>query len=358
MSNPRIVFIGAGAVGAYTSAHMARAGADITLFDPWPENVQAINARGIEVTGTTDAEHFIQPVTALPISEIPQLWQAPPVDIAFVCMKSYDTRWATELIAPYLAPSGFVVSLQNCINEETIADVVGWGRTLGCIASLIAVDLYEPGKVRRNVPLGGERHTVFRAGEPHGRITARAELVAEFLASADSSKATTNLWGERWSKLAANAMRNALAAATGMPGNTGDADEGHRRFALRLAGETVQVGAAHGIEFEPIYGLDPQMLANATSGDQAALQTLEDNLLSRGIRKGSGHLPSMGQDIRKKRRTEIDSINGFVARRGADVGIAAPANAAITELVKQVERGELAQSPDAIDGIVAQVLGT
>ena len=88
-----------------------------------------------------------------------------------MCMKSYDTEWATQLVKPYLAPGGYVVSLQNCINEERIAGIVGWGRTLGCIASRISVELFEPGKVRRQAPKGAASHTVFRVGEVHGLPT-------------------------------------------------------------------------------------------------------------------------------------------------------------------------------------------
>ena len=69
-------------------------------------------------------------------------------------MKSYDTEWATHLIAPYLSETGYVVSLQNCINEERIAAIVGWGRTVGLIAATISVDLHEAGRIRRTVPLG------------------------------------------------------------------------------------------------------------------------------------------------------------------------------------------------------------
>ena len=77
---------------------------------------------------------FTVPVRALHVTDAQQLAKEKPVDIAFVCMKSYDTAWAAMLIRQYLAPDGFVVSLQNCMNEETIAGVVGWGKTLGCIA--------------------------------------------------------------------------------------------------------------------------------------------------------------------------------------------------------------------------------
>ena len=154
----RIVFVGAGAIGGYVGGHMSRAGHDVTLIDPWPEHVERMRSHGLELTGTTDAERHTVQVKALHVTEAQHLSRERPVDIAFVCMKSYDTEWATLLIRQYLAPDGFVVSLQNCINEERIAALVGWGRTMGGIASLIAAELYEPGRVKRTVPMGGERN--------------------------------------------------------------------------------------------------------------------------------------------------------------------------------------------------------
>jgi 2-dehydropantoate 2-reductase len=76
--------------------------------------------------------------------------------------------------------------------------------------------------------MGGEKHIVYRVGEVHGRVSARTTEVAEPLRSADSAKVTTNLWGERWSKLVVNSMRNGLSAATGLSGNERDLTEGPR----------------------------------------------------------------------------------------------------------------------------------
>ena len=147
----KIVIVGAGAVGAYVGAHMARAGEDVTFIDPWPAHVEHMRSQGLRVTGVSADEEFTVPIRALHLTDAQQLAKEAPVDIAFVCMKSYDTEWATMLIRQYLAPSGFVVSLQNCMNEERVAAVVGWGRTVGCIASKISVELYEPGHVHRGV---------------------------------------------------------------------------------------------------------------------------------------------------------------------------------------------------------------
>ncbi len=350
----KIAIVGAGAVGAHVGGHLARTGRDVTFIDPWPEHVEYMKAHGIELSGVTEAERFTVPVRALHLCEVESLSREAPFDIVFVCTKSYDTAWSTALIAPFLAQDGFVVSLQNCINEETIAQVVGWGRTVGCIASVIAVNLYQPGHVRRFVPLGGERHTVFRVGEPHGRPTARVAEVAEMLRGADSAKVTTNLWGERWSKLTANCMRNALSAVTGLTSRDSDQHDVHRRLAIRLAGEAATVGRALGYDLEIIYGFEPDLLIAAAAGGNEAMDTLESELLERARNAppgGEGHRPSMGQDVMKGRRTEIDWLNGFVVRRGAEIGLEAPANAAIAELVRRVERREVEPAPDLVNAI-------
>src|SRR3712207_4767762 len=198
---PRLAFVGAGAVGGYVGGHMHRLGHDVTLIDPWPEHVEAIRARGLQLSGLEPDENVTVPVPILHLTEVQGISKQRPIDIAFVSVKSYDTVWATHLIAPYLSEGGFVVSLQNCINEERIAGVVGWGRTVGMIAAAISVDLHEAGRIRRTVPLGGSSRTVFRVGEVHGRITPRVRALGEMVAGVDSVKVTENLWGERWSKL-------------------------------------------------------------------------------------------------------------------------------------------------------------
>src|SRR3546814_1593308 len=118
--------MGAGAVGAYCGAHMVREGEDVTFVDPWPEHVVKMR-EGLHITGTTPEEEFTVPVRALHLTEAQQLSKEAKVDIALVCMKSYDTAWATLLISQYLAPCGFVVSLQHCMNEEPIAGIAGRG---------------------------------------------------------------------------------------------------------------------------------------------------------------------------------------------------------------------------------------
>ena len=120
------------------------------------------------------------------------------------------------------------------MNEETIAGVVGWGKVVGCIASSITVDLCEPGHVRRAAGKSGDKHTVFRTGEVHGRITDRVTEIKRLVSYSDSALATTNLWGERWSKLVTNAMANGMSASTGLISKAILTNDALRRFGARL----------------------------------------------------------------------------------------------------------------------------
>lgn len=347
----KIAIVGAGALGGHVGAYLARNGHDITLIDPWPEHVERMKAHGLTLEGATDPECFTQPVNAIHITELQKTAHTKPFDFAFVSMKSYDTVWATQMIAQYLTPDGFCVSLQNGINEDRMAGVVGWGKTLGCIAATIAVELTEPGHIRRNVKLGGTERLIFRVGEPHGRVTPRAEKIAGLLSCVDSAKATTNLWGERWSKLCVNCMRNPVSAATGRGGNANDRDPATRRLAIRLAGEAARIGKALGYDLEPIYKMDADDLIAAEAGDAAALERCEKILLDNMTFRNDDQKPSMGQDMAKGRRTEIDYINGLVAERAAELGVPVPANEGIVAAVKRVERGEIPAGPEAVAGI-------
>jgi 2-dehydropantoate 2-reductase len=338
----RIAIVGTGAVGGYVGAHMAQAGEDVTLVDFWPENVEAIRTKGLRISHLRDVPEFTTPARALHVTELQHLAKEKPIDIAFVCTKSYDTGWATMLIKQYLAPGGFVVSLQNCINEGTIAGIVGWGKTLGSIASSITVELCEPGHVRRAGGKHGAAHTVFRVGEVHGRASERAREVCRLLTLSDSAKVTDNLWGERWTKLVVNAMANGMSASTGLISRDIMLDDGLRHFTARLGSEAIRVGQAHGYQLEDVHHIDPEVIARAGEGDAKAKAEFDAHRIAETKKPGGGaHRPSMGQDMVKGRRTEIEFLNGFIVEKAKEVDLPARANAALTDIVKRVEKGEL-----------------
>ena len=271
----RIAVIGAGAIGGYTGGHLAHNGFDVTLIDPWPEHIETICRDGLAIEGVTEEEYVCAKPKTMHLTEVQDLAKHKPIDIAMVAVKSYDTEWATMLITQYLAPDGYVVSLQNCMNEERIAGIVGADKTVGVIPALLGAELYAPGRVRRTGAKGASPYEVYRAGELHGRITKRIEELADMIRTIDSVKATTNLWGERWSKLCVNGMANGIAAATGLSGNDSNRDEKIRRLSIRLAGEGVRVGQALGYQLEHIRMHEPETIARAAEGDRAALDEVE-----------------------------------------------------------------------------------
>jgi 2-dehydropantoate 2-reductase len=254
------------------------------------------------------------------------------------------------LIRQYLAPNGIVVSMQNCVNEERVASVVGWGRTLGIIVGGgVGVDLYEPGHIRRGYAKRPEV-TSFYVGEPSGRITKRAQALAAIMNDVDTAKATDNLWGERWTKLCVNGMRNGVSAATGMGGNARDGHDAVRRICIKLGSESVRVGLALGYKLGNIGALPPETLARAGEDDAGALAEIE-RLMVGGTDEGLRapyQRPSMGQDMAKGRRTEIELMNGYIASEGARVGSPAPTHEMLTRQVLRVERGEIPPRPENV----------
>jgi 2-dehydropantoate 2-reductase len=349
----RIAVIGAGAIGGYTGGHLAHNGFDVTLVDPWPEHIEAIRKDGLAIEGVTEEEYVCAKPKTMHLTELQQLAKQKPIDIAMVSVKSYDTEWATMLIGQYLASDGYVVSLQNCMNEERIAGIVGWDKTVGAIPALLGAELYAPGRVRRTAAKGASPYEVYRVGEVHGRITKRLEELAALIGTVDSVKPTTNLWGERWSKLCVNGMANGVAAATGLSGNDMNRDDKIRLLSIRLAGEGVRVGQALGYQLEHIRMHDPETIARAAEGDRDALDEVEAAVLA-GLNSNTRSefaRPSMGQDMLKGRRTEIDFINGVIAAKGIEVGCPAPTHLKLIEAVKQVEHGQIAPKPENLYGI-------
>ena len=348
---PRLAFVGAGAIGGYVGAHLFRAGFDVTLIDPWPAHVDAIRRDGLAFSGTV-GDYTIR-VPALHIHEAQQVAGRHPVDIAFVCTKLYDTAWAASLAGSCLAPAGYVVTLQNCLVEDLVAGIVGAERTIGCIASTLSAEAHRPGGIVRTRQPGGSAYTIFRAGELHGRMTPRLQALVAMLGQVDSARATSNLWGERWSKLVANTMTTGLSAGTGITLKSIVAGAATRAIMVRLAAEAIRIGLALGYALEPIRTLEAQAWLDCAAGDATARRAVDgafDRELERMTDLGYS---GMAQDIRKDRRTENDYMNGYVARRGRECGLPAPTHEALATLIGRIERGEAGMDPRHLDALVA-----
>ena len=341
----KIAIMGAGALGCYIGAFLIREGMDVTFIDMWPEHVETMRRDGLRVSGSQG--EFSVPATAFHLTDAQAIDD--PFDIAFIAVKSYDTEWATHFIKRYVKSDGYFVSSQNSMNDQTIASIVGYQRELGCIASHIEVALWEPGHVTRGGAVGRDHgHVVFRVGEMNGHISPRAETVAGWLDNIDAAKATSNLWGERWAKLAQNSIGNAVSAMSGL-GSQGMAESPDARYVrIHIGKETVQVGQALNYQIEEISGVDPDLWGAADEPD--AFNELDEMLKARGGRVD--WRASMAQDVYKGRRSEIDYLNGLVAQKGREVGLTTPVNDATVEVMHDIDSGRVQPEPSLLDRLL------
>ena len=340
----RIGIVGAGAIGCVVGGLLTRAGHDVTLIDQWPEHVETLRRQGLRLSGTC-GDHVI-PVTALHLHEAQRI--TTPFDAVFVAVKSYDTEWATALGAAYLArPHGVVVDFQNGINDDRVAAVAGRERTLGCVI-LIAAGMYEPGHAMRT----DAGSSGFKIGEHDGRATPRARALADALSVVAPTTVTTNLWGERWSKLAINCMANPIAGLSGFGTAEVRVEPGPRRLAVYLGAEVISVGRARGFEVEPIWGIAAQRFLDAVAG--RGLDEVEADI-SRDARSRSGGRPSLLQDVMRRRRTEIEYLNGYVVNEGRKGGVATPLNEAVVDLYRHHGVGALEPDPRNLEPLLKLV---
>jgi 2-dehydropantoate 2-reductase len=345
----KILFIGAGAIGSYLGAFLARAGHDVTLVDPWAAQVEAIRQNGIAVTGPHE------PFTAHPAAVHLHEAQRLPRDftIAFVAMKVYDTAWAAQLALRHLAPEGCLVAAQNCWPDPIVAAVAGPSRALGLVMSRIGVAVWTPGRVERGMEKGAASgHDVFRVGEHDGRLTPRAKELAAMLSVVDGAHATDNLWGERWAKLCANAMSNPVQALSGLGSTEVASTSDGRRLTIHLAAESARVGLALGYRVPPFAGQPAARWADAANPH--TWQAL-DALLTPTVANSRNWLASMAQDVTKGRPTEIDEMNGHVVARAHACGVPTPVSAAVVATVREIDRGTRKPSPDNIADILRRV---
>lgn len=337
-----IAIVGSGAVGCLVGGKLAEAGQDVTLVDAWPEHVDAIQRDGLVFDDHAGTRRIDVP--ALHVGQVQALHKH-PVDIAFVCVKLYDTEWATALVAPYLSATGYVVTLQNGLIEDTIAARVGWPRTVGCIGSGLHVGLVAPGHLRRSRATARSASPCFYVGEAHGRITPRLNQLAELLQQVDTTAATPNLWGLRWAKLVANCMTSALGAVAGMDLKTLFSDADGRQAMLHLASEAIALGLALGYDVEDVFGLPCATWVAAARGQAADLARVAEVYQKQVGLLTHSALSGTAQDIQKGRRTEVAYMNGYIAAQGRQAGIAVPHHAGLANLVERIESG--AARPDA-----------
>ncbi|HZS00158.1 MAG TPA: 2-dehydropantoate 2-reductase [Chloroflexota bacterium] len=319
---PRILVIGAGAIGGVVGAALTRAGQDVTLADVDDAHRAVMQQAGLTIEGYPET-HTV-PVRAVHPSEL-----AGPYDVAFLAVKSQHTAAALAPVVPHLAADGCIVSLQNGLNEPAIADVVGRERVLGVVIHL-AADQVRPGHVVRYGQ--GE----FFLGELDGAITPRCERVQRLMALVAPTTVVDNVWGWLWTKQVYGCLLVASALADEPVGAQLAVPEVRLVHAALLC-EATQVALAEGVRLERLDILDPlDTLPSAEHGVARALAALD--AVAAGSKKGNS---GMWRDIKLKgRKSESEYVTGDVVRRGAARGVPTPVNAAVLRQIGEIEAGQ------------------
>jgi 2-dehydropantoate 2-reductase len=335
----KIAVLGSGAQGAGIGSNLIQAGHDVTFIEQWPAHVEAMRKNGIRVVMPT--ETTTTPVRAIHLCEVAELREQ--FDVVFVLVKAYDTRWACELIKPYVKDDGFVVGLQNGMSIDDMAAVVGAHRTLGSVIEM-ASNMYEPGIVTRETPPAG---SWFALGAMDAAQRERVPAVAALLEAAGTVELFDDIRSAKWMKLVANAAELVPSAILNLPLADAIRVPGMQDYMLEAGKEAVRTAIALGNRLVPIFGMTEEDL---TEPDQYAI-----DLLDQVLEKFSSPTTrtTVLQDWIKGRRSEVDQVNGLVVDEQARLGGTAPANALAVELAHRIESGDLRADPSNIDLLLA-----
>jgi 2-dehydropantoate 2-reductase len=295
MKPEHIGIVGAGAVGCYFGAMLARAGVPVTLIGR-AHHVEAMNRDGLFLE-KSDFQGYVKVQAS---TEIDVLRDA---SIVLLSVKTIDTEKAALQIAPHLASDALLVSFQNGVdNVERIHRATG----INAIPAVVYVAAAMSG-------LGRVKHN----GRGDIVIGDVPRVAAVFLQAGISCRISENIAGELWTKLVMNCAYNAVSAVTRSRYLPIKNNPLTRDVMKDLISEVVAVANAAGIR---IATADALMEAALNLGDSMATAT-----------------SSTEQDLSRSRPTEIDSLNGYVARRGRELGVPTPVNATLYSLVKFLE---------------------
>jgi 2-dehydropantoate 2-reductase len=301
----RITIAGSGAMGCRFGGVLSEAGHDVLLLDGWREHVDAINANGLQITGERGTRTV--PVTA-------RLFPAAdPADLVIVFCKATTTAEVAAAAAPAIGPRTLVLTLQNGLgNIEALLEHVPRRRILAGTTTL-GTELLGPGHIRAL----GSGETVLGALTPGSDSPERT--VAALASAGILARVTHDALGAIWSKVAFNCVLNSLCAIASIPVSALALYDGFESLAGSILDEVAAVAVASDgvtVDADAALALMRAQFSPSASGD---------------------HLASTLQDLINGRPTEIAHLNGAVAERATAHGLAAPANALITHLVRLLE---------------------
>lgn len=288
--------MGAGAVGCYYGAMLALAGHEVRLVGR-SQHVAAMRDGGLRL-------EIGSKVTSIPVEASTDAAALRDTEVVLFCVKSTDTDRAAAAMAPHLGRDTVVLSLQNGVdNPERLAAALAQ-EVIGAVV-YVATEMAGPGHVRHH----GRGDLVI------GMSPSTEKIAAAFRAAGVRVDVSDNVVGTLWAKLIVNCAYNALSAIAQLPYGRLVQGEGVPAVMRDVVDECLAVANAAGV----------QVPGDSWQAAQRIAQSMP------------GQLSSTAQDLARGKPTEIDHLNGFVARKGEALGIATPVNRTLAVLVKLLE---------------------
>ncbi|HEY7001623.1 MAG TPA: 2-dehydropantoate 2-reductase [Candidatus Udaeobacter sp.] len=300
---PRIAIVGAGAVGGYFGGTLARAGAPV-VFIGRKHFVDAVNTQGL-VLDKSEGQHRIKGMATTDMGAVRDC------SLILFCVKANATSAAAAQMAPLVRPDATVVCLQNGVDN---AERVHAATNLVAIPAVVyvAVSVPEPGRVK-HLARGD-----LIIGPPSEKTTETANV---FNRAGISCLVSENIEGELWVKLLCNCALNAISALGRVRYGEIMQDDNAKKLMESVIDEVLAVARAAGVAMPGV----PDRESGIAAATEIATQMADA-------------FSSTAQDLNRQRMTEIEALNGYIVRRGAELGVPVPINNALFTLVKLAER--------------------
>ncbi len=330
----KIAVVGAGAIGGVTAACMKRAGYDVEIVCKYEDLAHKITTEGLRVFGKKGDFSVAMPAAA----DVGGL--GGEKEVVFLATKATDMLGPARELTTRLGPDSVVVSLQNGLCEDALGEILGRGRTIGCVVGWGAT-MHEPGVLEMTST--GE----FVIGNIDGKTDPRLAPIRDMLQTVVPAEITGNIMGSLYSKLIVNACITSLGAVSGLYMGEMLKNRKIRTVFIEIMHEAMAVANAMGLQVEVFANkLDYYKFLDGSG----MVNNLKRHLFIRAIGFKYRRLKSSSlQSLERGKPTEIDYLNGYIAQKGKAHRTPTPVNDKIIEIIKEIEAGKRSISPANFD---------